>query len=196
MKISENKFVVLFILVMVVIPVIVVGIFVLPMIPEIRYGNRPELSEKVEVVDKRISRDSSISKGVSSFSYDYIVAFKFPDGSGKELLVGRVGRVSEKESKQGYTCPSYDAISEGDVGVLTYKEIANIEKKYKNEDIRYVGRSFISFEKDSEYGGAKIELSEDSNRWPLFVFTGICLSPFIVIGVIKLKKILKKKLSS
>jgi len=44
----------------------------------------------------------------------------------------------------------YDSIRQGDTGMLTYKERANIDAKIKKDGNRYKGRLFISFEKDSK----------------------------------------------
>jgi len=93
---------------------------------------KSEQYAQVEVVGKRV-RPTSVRHGKDS----YIVAFKFPDGSVKELEVG-IGRRKV-----------YDSIQEGDTGMLTYKERENIEEKIKNEELQFDGRRFISFKRDT-----------------------------------------------
>jgi len=110
-------------------------------------NNRPEQSEQVEVVGKRIHITGHERAPKYRDYYVFIVAFEFPDGSVKEL------QVEDDLKKESYSS-LYESIDEGDTGVLTYKEIENVEKKYQNEDIRYYGRLLISFEKDPKYGGS------------------------------------------
>ena len=100
---------------------------------------KPEQREQVEVVEKRIISESA----GEDYTYHYIVAFKFPDNSVKEIEVGRGGNFA-LNNPTGV----YDSVGKGDTGILTYKEIENIEEKYKKEDRRYKGRLFISFWKD------------------------------------------------
>ena len=116
-------------------PLVIIAIVFAPLE---QFGDRPEQSAQVEVVDKRIRtvRHGGGKFGGSRTSYTYIVAFKFPDGSIKELKVGR-------DDDRGF----YDYLQEGDTGTLTYKEIANIEERRKNEDARYASRLFIGFKK-------------------------------------------------
>jgi len=108
-------------------------------------NKRPEQFEQVEVTGKRIKQDTNIKRGKRLTLYTHIVTFKFSDNSEKEL---KVGFESER---------IYNLLQEGETGTLTYKEIENIEQKYENEDDYYKGRLFISFEKDLNYGGGKIE---------------------------------------
>jgi len=90
--------------------------------------NVPEHIEHVEVVGKRIN------PAEDSEDYpDYYVTFKFSDGSVKEFSAGRPNNKD-----------CYNAINEGDIGKLTYKESGN-------------NRRFESFEKDLDFGGMKIE---------------------------------------
>jgi len=134
-----------------IIALIAVAIF-RGLIPSVQFANRPEQSAQVEVVGKRVRRyHSSGSKGSSGVtSYTYIVAFQFPDGSVKEF---RVGRQSKKNGTEGnVACSLYDSIYEGNTGILSYKELSNIEKK-RNEGMHWEHRRFISFEKDAVADG-------------------------------------------
>lgn len=76
---------------------------------------------------------------------------------------------------------TYHAIHEGETGILTYKERADIEEKYENEDMRFKGRRLISFEKDPEYGGTKIEVREYET---VGLLIGICFFALIAIASI------------
>ena len=96
-----------------------------------QFYNRPEQSIQVEVAGKRIRKYSSGKHASRVTVYSNIVAFSFPDGSLKEL-----------EIDTGPSSSVYNSIHEGDTGVLIYKELKNIEKKYKDEAFRYVGRFF------------------------------------------------------
>ena len=120
---------------------VIFGIWAVRMSPEIRYKNSFEQSEQVEVVGKRISiySSSGSKRNKSTTYYTYIVTFKLPDGSVKEL---------EVDSNSVRDSSIYDAIHEGDTGILIYKEIKNIEQRIKKENMRFDGRRFISFEKD------------------------------------------------
>ena len=122
---------------------VIFGIWAVRMSPGIRYKNSFEQSEQVEVIGKRIRKYTNSLSGRSGGSrtyFDYIVAFEFPDGSVKEL---------EVDSNSVRDSSIYDAIHEGDTGILIYKEIKNIEQRIKKENMRFDGRLFISFEKDS-----------------------------------------------
>jgi len=134
------------ILIVIVTPIIIVaGLIALTLtvvVPSIQLTNRPEQSEQVEVIGKRIYQSSDNGKVWST----YIVAFRFPDGSVKELSVGT--NSSRINSNRDDHNSIYDSINQGDTGILIYKEIEKIEEKYKNEDLRYDGRQFIGFEKD------------------------------------------------
>ncbi len=131
--------------------------------------NSTELHERAEVIGKKIV-EKNFDDTITS---TYIVTFKFSDGSLKELWVG-VDRAGEE---------SYYAINEGDIGTLTYKEIKAIEQKYKNEDIRWEGRRFISFMKDSEYGGTKIEKRGLTELTVLIIGIGFFISLAIIFIV-------------
>ena len=106
--------------------------------------NRPEQHEQVEVIGKRIKYNRI--QGSRRSNKTYIVSFKFPDGSEKELQVGKINR-SE----------IYDSMHKGDTGMLVYKERADIEK-LKKEELQWAGRRFISFEKTSG-GGVRLAAS-------------------------------------
>ena len=71
---------------------------------EMPFLNRPEQLEQAEVVGKRHVdiRDSDGGSG----STDYIVAFKFPDGSLKELRVGGSGEFGGAGKKRDDSFPN------------------------------------------------------------------------------------------
>lgn len=124
------------------------------------FKNRQEQTVQAEVASKRIIKDSFYGKHSSIDIYIYVISFKFPDDSIKELQVDR----------QSYRWPpkndpdsvQYDSLTVGDIGILTYKEIENIEERVKNENVRYGSRLFISFEKDPQYG--RIENSSSGRK--------------------------------
>ena len=142
-----------------------------------RFYTRPEQSAQVEVIDKRIRIYSSGSR--PNKSYTYIVAFKYSDSSVKEFSVDTI--FTKGSNKEAPPSSVYDNIHEGDTGILAYKEIKNIEKKYKNnEDMRYDGRFFISFERDSQYGELKIESTERQFETWHFIIIG----PLAIMGIL------------
>ena len=142
-----------------------------------RFYNRPEQSAQVEVVGKRIRVSNNFGKRYSFTSYSNIVAYKFPDGLVKEL-----------EIDTGKFSSAYDSIHEGDTGILIYKEIKNIEKKYKNNDsMRYDGRFFISFERDSKYGELKIESTEQQFETWHFILLGAVVVMWLFFAVFLVK---------
>ena len=103
-------------------------------------SNQPEQRERVEVVGKKRNHE------YESTLCTYIVVFRFSDGSEKEFKVNVASTVFFRSgSEEGRF---YDSINVGDVGILTYKERKNIEKYIKKESNRWMGRQFISFEKD------------------------------------------------
>ena len=110
--------------------------------------SNPEQSAQVQVLEKRIFRHFSSGHRSTRTSYTYIVAFKFSDDSIKEFEVDfkSVSGISKTEL---YSF-RYNSFYEGDTGMLTYKEIENIEENFKNPEMEYRGRHFISFEKDSD----------------------------------------------
>ena len=132
--------------------------------------NSLEQYEQAEVIGKRIAIKR---EGDSPDTYYYIVAFKLPDGSQKELQLG----INEPGEE------NYNAIHEGYAGILTYKERKNIEKRYKYEAIRFMGRQFISFQTDAEYGKIRIELSEQPGISTLILGIGvtILLMAFLIV---------------
>ena len=109
---------------------------------EEKLENSPILSEQAEVVGKEISRSDGGSTRFSNNSYynSYYVDFKFSDGSEKRFRVARIGK--PKNTKEEIYCAAYEALYEGDTGILTYKEVKNATK--------WQYRYFVSFEKDSE----------------------------------------------
>ena len=114
------------------------------MVKSRNFTNSPEQFEHVEVVRKRIiKRRSGGYKITPETYYTYIVAFKFFDGSIKEFKVS-----FSSQSPEDGGGKIYCSIYEGEKGIITYKEIKNIEKKYKKEENHWEGRQFINFEKD------------------------------------------------
>ena len=97
--------------------------------------NTPEQQAYVAVAGKRIYADD---EGYITF----LISFKFSDGSIKAFDEGRDG---VSNSERGLV---YESINEGEKGLLTYKD----------------GGRFISFEKDLEYGGEKIETYQISEK--------------------------------
>ena len=130
---------------------------------ELPTSRSPEQHEQAIVVKKRLHNTRDTDGPGSTF---YLITFKFFDGSIKELRVG-TGKDTRKV---------YDSFNEGETGILTYKERENAQS--------YEGRQFVSFEKDSEYGGATIEyIQEDIAKILLFAL-GIPFSMMFIIGVL------------
>jgi len=100
-------------------------------------ANSFEQREQAIVIGKRKVLGSGASHS------KYVVAFELSDGSAKEICVNIEGS-NDKERRS-----FYDSIHMGDTGTLTYREMEDIEKKYKEESRRWYGRRFINFEKDS-----------------------------------------------
>ena len=96
-------------------------------------SQKPDSVEQVEVVGKR-------TKKARFGGCFYIVSFKFPDGSVKELNVGAYCK-NQNESRK-----FYESINEGDTGKLTYRGSGNMGV-IKSES--WHGRFLIRFEKDS-----------------------------------------------
>jgi|GEM_PF-2039840 len=163
-------------------------IFTIFMIPQIRFGNTPEQSKQVEVVEKKFETTRTTSGGgrvVSSTNYTYYVSFKFPGGSVKEFRVGRDS--VKRDYKRKPYCFSYDSLNEGDMGLLTYKEWGNAENLI-SAPTDY--RLFISFEQNPEYGGLKVEMYERhmsvSEIWlTVIIFALALLFLFYAIGLNK-----------
>jgi len=141
MKMSDNMGFIIFITLILIVMVAVLVAMLLLWRESEKINYRPEQREQVEVVGKRI-REWGDGPELSPSS-DYIVAFKFSDGSVKELAVAS-GASYLNEPKR-----IYNSFNTGDKGILAYKEIENIEDKYTTEEERYNGRKFISFDKDS-----------------------------------------------
>jgi len=116
------------------------------------FVNLSEWVERVEVTGKRIIQSSGGSD--SGKTYRYIVAFQLPDGTEKELRVGKIN-----------SSKLYNSINDGDTGILTYKEKENVKAESD--------RRFISFEKDPKYGGLKIETDETSDKTLAIQITSI-----------------------
>jgi Protein of unknown function (DUF2500). len=138
----------------------------------------PEQHEQAEVLGKRTIKLTHDGTGDPGGPTIYFVVFKFSDDSQKEFELGQ-GKFGRK---------SYESINEGDIGMLAYKE---------NENILYnKGQLFISFEKDPEYGGAKVEqqgLPESRLQFIIFGVLGSAIVILGVIGVVFIKKELIKK---
>ena len=164
--------------------------------PQVRFAESPEQSEHVEVTGKRITKSGSGGKGNYTFTYTFIVAFKFSDGSEREF---KIDSHATRHGKEEVNCSLYDSIYEGDEGILIYKEFKNIDEEYKNEDTRFHGRFFVSFERDSEYGELKIVSQEQYiEPWQFVlmgavVFVGILMAVFaFFVDESTTKKIIRK----
>ena len=125
-KTTQDKILLAFYLVFLIVVIAFVIYAVWAVILTVRIETGFEQYEQVEVVEKRISVFSSNKRK----SYTYFVTFKFPDGAEKELNVGLNERIEW-----------YDYINEGDSGILTYKEIKN--------STHSIQRSFINFSKNT-----------------------------------------------
>jgi hypothetical protein len=145
-----------------------------------QFYNRPEQFEQVEVVGKRTKYNSN---GNRPGYYIFIFAFEFSDGSVKELEVGDRGI----RSNESISNLAYDSIHEGDTGTLIYKEIRNNENVYKNEDMHYAGRFFISFERDSQYGELKIESTKQQFETWHFILLGALVIMWLLFAVFLVK---------
>lgn len=157
-------------------------------IPQVRFSGRPEQSGQVEVVGKRINKSSSSGKGTYSLTYEFIVAFAFPDGTIKELEIDSHSVNSNRETVE---CSRYNSINESDRGTLIYQESKDIEERFEGrEDASYYGRRFISFEKDMEYGGEKIE--EDKVDFWLNPWFWIALGAVIIGGIFLMRIAIKR----
>ena len=191
---SDKTFITILILVF-VIPGLIFSIFVLSASPWGRFRNRPEQFEQVEVVDKRVEQSyGGGGKYSGSHVFRYIVAFKFIDGSVKEM---RIDVHSTKTKKQEVSCDLYDALKEGDTGTITYKEVENVEEKYGyTEDVYYDGRLFISFEKDPEYGGLKILAGDKRLRPDQRVTVGSFALTLIILIILLVFDVRRNKISN
>ena len=97
----------------------------------LRVDWQPTQTAYVEIVGKRWVKNKNISGNFAS-SY-YFATFKFPDGSAKEFNLRTAKFVSEDEQ-------TYNAIREGDKGILSYKQLG--------DGTGIMGNRFVSFEKD------------------------------------------------
>jgi hypothetical protein len=120
------------------------------LINKTQYTNLPERTAQVEIVEKRVAeisvragrslrRSSSLYHKKRISHYYYIVAFKLPDGTIKEMKINKI--IGDEN-----LCPVFEALEEGDKGKLTYKEK---DKQAKTEDQRRNNRLFLSFEKNT-----------------------------------------------
>ena len=138
------------------------------------YRNRPEQHVHIEVAQKRICKYT-----YDTITYTYIIAFKFADGSVKELEVGTDDR------------RIFDSIHEDETGMLIYRERADIETHIKNENLRYDGRIFIGFEKDPAYGGLKLRtgrLPVETETALVWLALLVCVLVLLLCGVVIVKK--------
>lgn len=188
MKITGEIAYKVFIAFIVVLGLALAGLYIAA-IPQVRFSGRPEQSEQVEVVGKRIRKSSSASgKGTYRLTYVFIVAFAFPDGTIKELEIDSHTVRSNRETVE---CSRYNSIDEGDRGILIYQELKDIEERYEGrEDVSYDGRRFISFKKDMEYGGLKIE--EDKVDFWLRPWFWIALGAVIIGGIFLMRIAIKR----
>lgn len=188
MKITGEIAYRVFIAFIVVLGLALAGLYI-SAIPQVRFSGRPEQSEQVEVVGKRIRKSSSASgKGTYRLTYVFIVAFAFPDGTIKELEIDSHTVRSNRETVE---CSRYNSIDEGDRGILIYQELKDIEERYEGrEDVSYDGRRFISFEKDTEYGGLKIE--EDKVDFWLRPWFWIALGAVIIGGIFLMRMAIRR----
>ncbi len=150
-------------------------------IAPIGLNKRPEQAVKAEITEKRIeSIYSSVRRHAQSRTfYRYLIFFKFSDGSVKEFEVDTYWIYGSSETAP-YS-PVYDELKEGDTGVLTYKELENIEQKYIED--QYRGRKFISFEKDAKHGGTKVVWSDRTIKKNI-IFICIRFGPYLIVIVI------------
>jgi len=111
-------------------------VLVLPAIVEtVEIRRQPVQNVQVEVVGKRTTRTGR-RRGPAYFNY--IVAFRLPDGTEKELQV--------LSASPSISPVIFDNLQEGDTGTLSFQEHKNISK-WKDTD-QWEHRRFISFEKD------------------------------------------------
>jgi len=135
----------------------------------------PEITERVEVVNEfnNLVKVGANIRQVTDAGYtifETVITFKFPDGSTKGLQVPDDEIYSFLDDPEEYRhfltgLKTYDyekfgymprgvigdkkyTPSVSGTGILTYKEIDNIEHRFKRESRRWRGRLFVSFEKD------------------------------------------------
>lgn len=153
------------IIMLVVLAITVVLIILAPIVNldyKLRFGDIPEQIEQAEVVDKEQIRSGK--KGARWV--DYVITFRFSDGSEKKFIVSSNAR------------RVYNLIEIGETGKLTYKEI---ESNDGDESFRS-NRRFISFEKDPKYGGETIKPNAvEATGWNAVIFF---FTPWLVISII------------
>ena len=143
MQMSDNKFFIKFCLVIVI---IIAGFCVFAFLDYINFDlpmeNAPEQQEYVTVIDKRVNiRGGKVGRGFeSSNNNEYLIKFQFSDGSTKELDVAIIDASASNRGNNHYS------INIGDEGMLTFKEIEDVEERYEEKN-RYRGRQFIRFER-------------------------------------------------
>lgn len=188
MKITGEIAYKVFIAFIVVLGLALAGLYIAA-IPQVRFSGRPEQSGQVEVVGKRINKTSSYGKVPGyTYTHEFIVAFSFPDGTIKELEIDSHTVDSSRETVE---CSRYNSIDEGDRGILIYQELKDIEERFEGrEDASYYGRRFISFKKDMEYGGEKIE--EDKVDFWLRPWFWIALGAVIIGGIFLMRIAIKR----
>ena len=156
--------------------------FLIWILKDVPFGldNQPEQSVPVEVAEKRIDKEHGLRSrhSFSHTTFAYRISFRFPDGSVKEFEVDRTGEWSY--STTAPYSPVYDEINEGETGILTYKELKNNKQKY-SEKAQYLGRKFICFEKDAEYGGTKVEMfKRPTVKWQDLLIICFVFGPWII----------------
>lgn len=153
------------IIMLVVLAITVVLIILAPIVNldyKLRFGDIPEQIEQAEVVDKEQIRSGK--KGARWV--DYVITFRFSDGSEKKFIVSSNAR------------RVYNLIKIGETGKLTYKEI---ESNDGDENFK-ANRRFISFEKDPKYGGETIKPNAvEATGWNAVIFF---FTPWLVISII------------
>jgi len=170
----ESEFFMLMILVVAILLVVNVGTVVLHrrFFPSVKKST--EITENVEVVDRKLFMVTVEIQQVRYNVYEFIIIFRFSDGSERYfevpediyyLILGDVEKyrahmenVNDKiiESykagqmyPRGFYYEEGNALTLSGAGKLTYKEIENIERKFKDESKQWKGRLFVSFEPEN-----------------------------------------------
>ena len=131
----------------------------------LKYEATPEQDAKVEVAKKRIRYENA---GKAGGVFHYCIDFKFSDGSVKEIWIQNYANSNSSKAKRKV----YNSIHEGETGILTYKSFA----------YNYL----ISFEKDLEYGGQKIEQQKIYTTDKLYIVVSVFMMVVIMGGLFKL----------
>jgi len=145
---------------------IIAGVFIAMMI---KYAATPEQVVQAEVVDKRIE----VNRSDDGTYYYYYLTFKFSDDSEKEIQIMNFPSSSTKTREK-----AYKSIHQGETGMLTYKHF-DFDR-------------FISFEKDPEYGGQKIE-EYSAMTHSGYMITFICVFVAVMGGLIVFVIVITKK---